>query len=321
MRSKTGKTIAVIAAVMMFSGRFLFAQNIQDNEIAGVMSGLFYALQRAEDADEDTGKNMDASIRWETPRGQEDLLRLSFNDFRFYAMEETPGSLSASEGRILTLNGNLEFDGGLDGSISVGGGAAVSSIGFRDYDPYQEENGGEVLVNGRPYDGKEFKNFMEQADEDQIIDTEREVVMAFVSVLMAVDESNLDEQMGAPSGPAAIPPGLRASNSEGTFSAVTREDGIELGYRSYVPQPFSGYSRYPVLDGELVMKYDIQDGSMEAVIFDGSVNVRRLAFVSSLRFDACEMKENWEENAGGNITVNGKSWPFRDLLAALEKTF
>ncbi|MDR1286446.1 MAG: hypothetical protein LBK08_02455 [Treponema sp.] len=318
MGSKTGKTIAVIAAIMMFSGRFLFAQNIQDDEIAGVMAGLFYAFERAEDSDED-GKNVGASVTWETRHGQKDLLRLSFDNFRFYVAEETPGSGSAPNKRILTLNGNLGLDDYLDGRISVGGGMAVSSIFFRNYDPYQGENGGEVTVNNRPYGNEDFKKIVEQAEnhvsEDRIIDAEREIVMLFVSVLMAVEESDLDEQMGSPGSPPAIPPGLRASNSEGTFSAVTRDGSIDLGYRGYTPQMFSDYFMSPVLDGEIAMKYEIRGTSMDAVIFDGGVRVRGMTFVSSLRFDSCRMDEE-NESASGSITVDGKSSSFRDLLAA-----
>lgn len=317
MRSKTGKTIAVIAVIMMFSGRFLFAQNIQDDEIAGVMAGLFYVFERAEDSDED-GKNVDASVTWETRRGQ-DQLRLSFDNFRFYVAEETDGPGSAPNKRMLTLNGNVGLDDYLDGRISVGGDTAVSSIFFRNYDPYQEENGGEVTVNNRPYGNEDFKRIVEQAEtyvsEDRIIDAEREVVMVFVSVLMAVEESDLEEQF--PSGPPAIPPGIRASNPEGTFSALTRDGSIDLGYRGYTPQELSGYFMSPVLDGEIAMKYEIRGASMDAVIFDGGVRVRGMTFVSSLRFDSCRMdEENEDGGASGSIVIDGKSSPFRDLLAA-----
>ncbi|MDR0601683.1 MAG: hypothetical protein LBG42_04815 [Treponema sp.] len=332
MRSKLGKTITGITVMLLLSGRPLFAQNAQDDELVGVMAGYFRALERAEDSDADTGQNMEASLGWEMLYGEEDFLRLSFNKFRFYVAKGDSGSDYLPAGSMLTLSGSLEIGEKINGSLSVGGGAAVSSVSFSDYFPYGEKNTGKVAVNNRPYNGENFGKFVEKAEdyvsEKRIIDTEMESLVVFLAILLAMDETDLNEKIRESGTPLAdIPPvGIRAFNPERTFTVVTLENGIEMDYNGYAPEQYSGSPVFPVLDGKLTMKYEIKDNSsVESVTFDGSIHARETSFVSSLRFNSCRMSnmdnKMSEENLSGNIVINGNSYSFQSLLMAGKNWF
>jgi hypothetical protein len=325
------RTIGILILLCCLSV-VLGAQTANKDDLSSALAGFILALNRVEDSSESSGQNLDASFSWiEVDEEDAFYCQLLFKNFRFYVLEEIPG-----KNRTITLNGDLKWGEGdsFNGSLSVEGAASVRSINFAGYDLSGYEDTGTVSVNNRPYDNNAFSEILENADDwvsdNQVYDADIESCLVFLSLFMAMGETDLDERTrdmdlsgGMP------PPGIKAFNREKTVTLITREKGLALEYAGYTPTKIPDAALVPVLNGEVTMDYEMEDDDLEAMILTGNIRIGNSSIVLSMGFDSCRLEEGLgrfaESPQGkknfGTVVINGKKYPFQDLLIAMDQIF
>jgi hypothetical protein len=320
--------LAVLVGVVLFCSKPVYAQTVPDEKLAEALAGIVSIVNRSEAGyTENAGQNLDGSLTWEyIERGERELLRMVFKNFRYYAAQENP-----VENRVVALSGDLEmdmYDELLTGAVAVKGIPPVSSLNFVEYG---FENGS-LEVNGRQYDSSLAEEIFEEAldliDDGGIITPETEAVLVFVTILMAAEESGLSEAALPEDIDTSgnIPPGITGSNPQGSVKFATRKNAIEIslsgyeGGQEFFDNLFDNLS--PLFDGKFVLEYPSESGSLSSVVLHGSIGVKNIPFVSSMRFDSCIFDEStWDEGdegSAGIITIDDVSHDFRDFIKFLE---
>ncbi|MDR1239199.1 MAG: hypothetical protein LBK27_03720 [Treponema sp.] len=321
MRIFTGRTIlaALTGVFLCYGPAPASAQTILDRDLIEVLAGIQRVLQQADNAHEDR-QNLDGSIRWEyIEKEDKNLLEISFRGFRYYIVKE-----EAADSRVITLSGamNLDFDEEhISGSLTVQGLPSVSSLVLTEYNPKT----GLVTVNGSPYDNGVMEGLFDEAyeliDDNALVDMEIEAGIVFVTMFIAVTEINLEKKLNeADFDGVNIPGGIEGSNEKGTVNFSTRKGVVDISYAAYTRTDIPFYGSFPVLDGKISMEFRIDQGDADFVaVFDGSLAVKNMLLVSSMRLDACMMEDIGEKNASGSIVIDGESYQFSDFAGTLKR--
>jgi hypothetical protein len=300
------------------------AQTIPENDVINALAGVFSGIHRAEAGyGENTGFNLDKSLRWEY-REDSESLRIAFDNFRYYVAEGTAG-----EKRVVTMEGALNMETGsgrelLSGSVAVGGIPRISTLEFAGYG---SNDTGTFRVNGRAYDGETAENLIEEAaeriDDDLVISAELESLIVFYLSIMALNDGDLEERLSAEAmeeDRTSFRPGVTVSNSQGTLKIVTQRNALELLFDTYMPEQVPIESVTPFFDGTLVMTYNTEN---ENLILDGSLRIKNMPFVSTMNFDSCRMPDSARsaEDITGTITINGTGYPYGDFVTGIRQGF
>jgi hypothetical protein len=312
--------LAVLAGFVLFCSNPVYGQTVPDGNLAEALAGVFCIINRAESWNgRDGGQDLDRSLTWEYVRtGERDVLRMAFNNFRYYAAKGDP-----SGNRVAALSGDLELgmeDELITGAVTVKGIPQVSSLTFDKFHTYES---GSLEVNGRRYDNDSVEDILDEAvyliEDNEIVTPEIEAGLLFYIMLSAIEEAGLAEVMPDDiDGDTNIPPGITGSNPQGTVKFVTRKNTFDMSFNAYEFEEDFFEGVYPLLDGNFVIEYNFKPDNMISFVWNSLFRVKNISFVSSMGFDSCTFGESTSgEDISGSIIINGVSHDFQDFLQVL----
>jgi hypothetical protein len=295
------------------------ARNKQTKDLAAVVMGIRFAVVLAEESEEESGGNPDASLTWQQT-GYGEILKLNFRDFT-YALWNDEGKT-----HVITLNGELDMrDSGLNGTLKVRGDTSFST--FTLYDFYSDDDaGGKLTADGLSYTDEELEDIFDDEvfyNGSAVVTWEIEAFMACGLAFMACGELDWDtgeNVLGSLLEREARPePGSSVSNSENTLRIIARPEGMEFifnKFSAFLP----GDILFALITGKFFLRLAGQDPA--ALSFDGTADFEGLAGISRVQFRQCLLSSEFlDGDAGGSMVVDGREFLFFDVLSYIDKMF